>query len=166
MGIFFPGEQNRKWSLMVASILHWLHFLFVLICMDFHWLFITSQLLRSMKIKQKVHVIVVHVAILQPSSHKLLLTFCPLLQLTPPRKTRLLIPGPVHIKGEVMGGTVLVVKAGSRSVSNLPQPVILTFKHNEKVKTTKTNKQKKPQLCQCCNCHNQLSSFLCNVCLR
>ncbi|CAK6962026.1 adhesion G-protein coupled receptor G5-like [Scomber scombrus] len=42
--------------------------------------------------------------------------------------------GPVHMKGEIMGGTVLVVKAGHRPVSNLSQPIILTFKHNEMMK--------------------------------
>ncbi|XP_053191769.1 adhesion G-protein coupled receptor G5-like [Scomber japonicus] len=49
----------------------------------------------------------------------------------PPGRGRTIRFGPVHMKGEIMGGTVLVVKAGSRPVSNLSQPIILTFKHNK-----------------------------------
>lgn len=38
-----------------------------------------------------------------------------------------------HRSGTVLGGSVLVVKAGSNRVRNLFQPVRLTFTHNTRV---------------------------------
>ncbi|XP_042343380.1 adhesion G-protein coupled receptor G1-like [Plectropomus leopardus] len=40
---------------------------------------------------------------------------------------------PVSLNGIVMGGWVLVVKAGHSPVQNLPEPIKLTFKHNKQV---------------------------------
>uniref|UniRef100_A0A671TZZ3 Adhesion G protein-coupled receptor G3-like n=1 Tax=Sparus aurata TaxID=8175 RepID=A0A671TZZ3_SPAAU len=45
---------------------------------------------------------------------------------------RKLIPAqPTHMRGTVMGGLVLVVRAGNNPVSNLSQPITLIFNHNK-----------------------------------
>ncbi|XP_044037500.1 adhesion G-protein coupled receptor G1-like [Siniperca chuatsi] len=58
-------------------------------------------------------------------------------KLSPPRvkgKGRALIPDqPTHRQGIVMDGLVLAVRAGNHAVTNLPQPIILTFKRNKQV---------------------------------
>ncbi|XP_033181597.1 adhesion G protein-coupled receptor G3 [Mastacembelus armatus] len=57
-------------------------------------------------------------------------------KLTPPqRKGRKLstFNQPAHRNGIVLGGLVLAVKAGNHSVTNLSQPVKLTFKYNTQV---------------------------------
>ncbi|XP_030269186.1 adhesion G protein-coupled receptor G3 [Sparus aurata] len=47
---------------------------------------------------------------------------------------RKLIPAqPTHMRGTVMGGLVLVVRAGNNPVSNLSQPITLIFNHNKQV---------------------------------
>ncbi|KAM9832141.1 adhesion G protein-coupled receptor G3 [Neosynchiropus ocellatus] len=48
-----------------------------------------------------------------------------------PAKGRLIVPD--TLPTTVLDGTVLVVRAGRRPVQNLPQPVRLTFRHNQQV---------------------------------
>ncbi|XP_065808445.1 adhesion G-protein coupled receptor G1-like isoform X1 [Labrus bergylta] len=50
-----------------------------------------------------------------------------------PRRSKSRAIMPTRIDGDVMGGFVLVVRAGSQSVTNLPHPVRLTFVHNKQV---------------------------------
>lgn len=43
---------------------------------------------------------------------------------------------PAYNQGSVLGGEVLVVRAGNCPVRNLKQPIRLTFKHSKQVKET------------------------------
>ncbi|XP_074522911.1 adhesion G-protein coupled receptor G1-like [Halichoeres trimaculatus] len=52
-------------------------------------------------------------------------------ELSPLRSGRSLIPRPLRIDGSVMGGEVLVVRAGNVPVRDLSQPIRLTFTHNK-----------------------------------